>query len=450
MPSIRERLGNALFGINDQIEKTKASAYSEGYSNARDEESSYLPLRIFDEAYRESYRYSREADKGWRPISKISGQKDLLPTEYDDLHKAVYNLYTTNPMAKGLIDLVTNFIIGESLNIVCDDKNTQEVVDEFSADEHNDLEFRNERIFSELILFGEQFVVCFPNFEAGNMQISQLDPINVDSIATHKDNADKEVLIIMKKVETDKGKPKAYIAWDIIPQKDNKSSKVEAFSSQDKLNYLPNEFYVGDTLKNLDNYEVVESAFCFHYKINAVTGSKRGWSDLATNVNWIAIFDEGLLNAMRQRRFRTAFIFDVTVDGAGKPEIAAKNKEITDNPPKPGTVRVHNEKEKWQTVQPNMDTKDMAEDLHQVLMHAGRALNIPEHYLGSGGDVNRASASEMGLPTIKYMKRRQKYFKAILNQIIRVAIDVNIYATKGKLSASSKIDFTILRQAICR
>ncbi|MCL5073952.1 MAG: hypothetical protein M1308_24130 [Actinobacteria bacterium] len=275
------------------------------------------------------------------------------------------------------------------------------------------------------------------------MQISQLDPINVDSIATHKDNADKEVLIIMKKVETDKGKPKAYIAWDIIPQKDNKSSKVEAFSSQDKLNYLPNEFYVGDTLKNLDNYEVVESAFCFHYKINAVTGSKRGWSDLATNVNWIAIFDEGLLNAMRQRRFRTAFIFDVTVDGAGKPEIAAKNKEITDNPPKPGTVRVHNEKEKWQTVQPNMDTKDMAEDLHQVLMHAGRALNIPEHYLGSGGDVNRASASEMGLPTIKYMKRRQKYFKAILNQIIRVAIDVNIYATKGKLSASSKIDFTI-------
>jgi hypothetical protein len=104
---------------------------------------------------------------------------------------------------------------------------------------------------------------------------------------------------------------------------------------------------------------------------------------------------------------------------------------------------VHNDDETWETKQPNIDSRDTAEDLHQVLMHAGRASNIPEHYMGSGGDVNRASASEMGLPTIKYMKRRQKFFKSMLNQIVKVSIEVNAYATNGKLQSSENLKFVI-------
>src|SRR4030065_2423434 len=106
--SFRESIGNALFGI----EGVRKESYGEGCGAGLDEETGYVPLRVFDEAYRESYR-TRDQDKGWTPISKISGEKDLLPTEYDDLHKAVYKLYTTNPMAKGLVDLTTNFIVGE-------------------------------------------------------------------------------------------------------------------------------------------------------------------------------------------------------------------------------------------------------------------------------------------------------------------------------------------------
>ncbi len=433
MPTLRESIGNFLLG--DSIEKIRAESKRQGYVEARDEESGYVPLKVFDEAYRESYRYSREQDKGWKPISKTSGDKDLSPTEYDDLHKAVYMLYTTNPMAKGLVDLTTNFIVGESLNVVADDDDVQGVIDTFWNDERNNMDFRSERLLSETILFGEQFIAFFPNFENGTVQVTQIDPIKVESIATDIDNAEKEVLVILKKSEAKDRQNKAYICWDTIP--DNGKGKIAGLAGGMKLEdlkeFLPDKFNIGDTVKTADDFNIQEDVFVIHYKINSVTGSTRGWSDLATNVNWIAIFDEGLLNTMRLRRFRTAFIYDVTLQNAGKPEIEAKKKEIADNPPRPGSVMVHNDKETWQTQQPNIDSKDTAEDLHQVLMHAGRALNIPEHYMGSGGDVNRASASEMGLPTIKYMKRRQKFFKALLNQIIKIAIGVNVESSAGKL-----------------
>lgn len=53
-----------------------------------------------------------------------------------------------------------------------------------------------------------------------------------------------------------------------------------------------------------------------------------------------------------------------------------------------------------------------------VAMGAG----IPEHYLASGEFTNRATASEMALPTVKKFKRRQDYFgfilRAILNRVV--------------------------------
>ncbi len=43
-------------------------------------------------------------------------------------------------------------------------------------------------------------------------------------------------------------------------------------------------------------------------------------------------------------------------------------------------------------------------------------LNMPEHYLSEGGNANRATAAEMGLPAIKRMQRRQEYFRQILER----------------------------------
>jgi hypothetical protein len=49
-----------------------------------------------------------------------------------------------------------------------------------------------------------------------------------------------------------------------------------------------------------------------------------------------------------------------------------------------------------------------------VAMGAG----LPEHYLSEGGDVNRATAAEMGLPVMKKYQRRQDVLRYILTAIL--------------------------------
>jgi len=49
-----------------------------------------------------------------------------------------------------------------------------------------------------------------------------------------------------------------------------------------------------------------------------------------------------------------------------------------------------------------------------VAMGAG----LPEHYLSDGGDVNRATAAEMGLPVVKKYQRRQDFLGYLLRHIL--------------------------------
>jgi hypothetical protein len=57
----------------------------------------------------------------------------------------------------------------------------------------------------------------------------------------------------------------------------------------------------------------------------------------------------------------------------------------------------------------------------RLLIAAGAG--IPEHYLAEGGNANRATAAEMGLPAIKRFQRRQEYFRQVLVRIVSRVID---------------------------
>jgi len=398
------------------------------------------------QAYDEAYRYAREQDKGWRPVYASSGDKDLLSTDYEDLHKAAYKLYTSNPTAKALVDLLTYFVLSEELTISATEDEVDQVIQKFWNDEQNSMDLRIFRLFAELSIFGEQFPVVFPNLQTGRLEIIQKDPIQVEAIATDPDNYEKEIGLILKSGIA-QGKKKMIVCYRAINQKNN-ATRMSAFAGMKELTpdilaeQLPKEFMVGTATVKRNDFEIQANALALHYKVNAVTGSLRGWSDLATNLDWLSIYDEGLKNIMRLRRFRSAFVYDVTLNGATPQEIQARDETIRENPPRPGSVNLHNDKETWTALAPNIDSQNSAEDLKQVLRHIGRALMLPEHYLGEGGDANRATAAEMGLPTLKFMKGRQMFFKRLLADLINLAIDTDMASANGILAAKPKIDRT--------
>jgi hypothetical protein len=92
-------------------------------------------------------------------------------------------------------------------------------------------------------------------------------------------------------------------------------------------------------------------------------------------------------------------------------------------PPEPGSVLIHNESEEWKAVQPMIDAGNVAADGLAIKLMVAMGAGLPEHYLSEGGDVNRATAAEMGLPVLKKYQRRQDVLRFILSSLIDRVID---------------------------
>jgi hypothetical protein len=76
-------------------------------------------------------------------------------------------------------------------------------------------------------------------------------------------------------------------------------------------------------------------------------------------------------------------------------------------------VLFHNEVEEWKAVQPQIGAADVRDDGRALRLMIAVGAGMPEHYLAEGGNANRATAAEMGLPAIKRFQRRQEYFRQV-------------------------------------
>ncbi len=114
-------------------------------------------------------------------------------------------------------------------------------------------------------------------------------------------------------------------------------------------------------------------------------------------------------------------LWDVTLTGATQEQIDARRRDI--HAPAANDVRVHNEGEIWRAVTADLKSYDAsaAARLHRNHILSGVGA-IPEHWSGGGGDVNRATAAEMGDPAHKQMAMRQQLWAEILRRVARYVI----------------------------
>ena len=113
-------------------------------------------------------------------------------------------------------------------------------------------------------------------------------------------------------------------------------------------------------------------------------------------------------------------------------------------PPAPGTVVFHNEAETWQPVQPSIGADDVAADGRALKLMIAAGAGLPEHYLAEGGHVNRATAAEMGLPTLRRFQRRQELFGRYLRRLVARAIQARQDA--GALPTDVDTSFRVVFQ----
>ena len=387
-----------------------------------------------------------EEDYYWRRLSDNWYQKDVIPSTYLEIHNQCYEAYNSNPLANYIVEITTNFVLGNGLTITAASRRAQKIIDRFWADPDNHMATRVYSLCTELSLYGEQFIRFFVNPYDGHVKIAQIDPSMIDQIETDPENIEKVVRVhrrpqgpgqnvwssnfggVSATGPSTTGSPMAGAS--------NRASaqlRAPVASSYD-ASTAPSSGCGGFGADTTAGEWLECPSACLQFAINKVSNAKRGKSDLATLLPWLRRYKDWLTDRVRINKYKGAFLWTIKLTGADRKTIDRKRMEYS-YPPDPGSIVVHNESEEWSAVQPNISADDVEADGRAIKMMIAMGAGLPEHYLSEGGHVNYATAAEMGLPTFRKFQRRQDEVVLMIRAIIDRVLDEAVKA--GTLPAGT-------------
>lgn len=329
---------------------------------------------------------------------KLSGgNRDLLPLQYVKAADMAFWLWQRNPLAQRIIQIITDFCVGEDFKVECkimetqadgteieiDNEMAQKCFDEFCDDSINNFHEDFPLIAQELFLFGEVLLPTAVNETNGDVRIGFYDSKLISEVVP--DETGKRV----------------------------KAVKVKNGTREDVLSV------VNTNLDSASEKFGKREGQALYFRINRVLSQTRGHSELIQSLDWIDGLDQFMFNSLEGNALRNAFFYDVEMAGFKQEDI----DKLKVNPPKPGTVKVHNEKVKWTAITPSLQAAETAEAtrLFKNFILAGKG--YPEHWFADGGNTNLATAEQMSVPVMRMLKRKQNQIKSVAKEICLYVLD---------------------------
>lgn len=345
---------------------------------------------------REAFGVTIDADEDqWRPLTGDTN-RDLTPLTQARMQKIAAFMWERNPLANRLIELVTAYLLGEGVKLTCKNEDGQALLRKFWRDPINKLGQKLAAMVRECELYGEQCYPVFVNEQTGFVRLGYLDPSLIETVVMDPDNPSQPIGVVT--VKDKRGRARRYRVLCVG------APDAELFTS--RTQQIRAGFTDGD---------------CFYHRQNYLLGGTRGRSAILAQIDWLDGYDEFLFGELDRARDLRSYFYDVTITNATPEEVEARAKKIS--PPEPRSVRVHNDAEKWAVESPDLGAGE-SDTLSKLFRnHVLGGSTIPEHWFGSGGDVNRATAGEMGEPTFKVMTLKQQGWKHFLEEIGRYVLE---------------------------
>src|SRR5258708_4153359 len=326
-----------------------------------------------------------EEDYYWRRLSDNWYNKDVIPSTYLDIHNQCYEAYNANPLAFAIVEITTSFVLGKGIQVTAKNNKVQKIIDAFWHDPDNRMESRIYDICTELSLYGEIFIRFFVNRFDGKVKIRMIDPSIIDQVETDPDDIETQL---------------RYHQRPIGPSPTQNVDSINIINP----NVINGQNPADPTMQGkwfMAGKEVV------HFAINKVSNAKRGKSDLATLLPWLRRYRDWLTDRVRINKYKSAFLWDVTLKGADAKTVARKKMDYS-YPPEPGTVMIHNEMEEWRASKPEIKAQEAKEDGRGVKLNAGIGASIPQRYLSDGDNNKHPPPRQIGLRSLLQHDRRQK------------------------------------------
>jgi len=351
----------------------------------------------------------------YRPITGL-GRGELYGANIRDLashiqerqHSIAYSLWLKNPIAKRVVELMRVFTIGPYWK--ANNEKAQTVLERHWHDPFNNWDIEQYSKTMELSLFGEQIYPAFINEHTGNVRLGYIDPYCISKIETKPSNS-----MVIDKIHYRGrlGSTDGNFLYPVLYDEDGEYGQILAEEGQ-KRNTV-GKIYKG---KNTKGRLIGE---CFYFAVNKVSAASRGHTDLLAIADWLDAYDEALFTELDRLHFLRNYIWDVTVEDADEAQLKEFVRLYAN--PRPGAIRVHNQRIKWDAVTPDIKGNDLSASVRLLKMHILSGAGFPEHWFAEGSSTTRATAAEMGLPTLKTLESRRGYFGYMLDFIGRFQID---------------------------
>lgn len=343
-----------------------------------------LPINLDYDPKNEGYRRWTADEQAWH-------MRDLTPLSQDMMLELAYYLYDTSGLVKRFARDTKNFVLGEGLEYKVENDpqgKAREVIDRFWDDSVNQMNLRLGKKVEFLGLLGEQCWPVWVNPYDGSVRLSYVDPVNIDVVETSLNFPEMAASVRLKGITGRSGQILSVIREEWDPRKREHGRLA------------------GD---------------CFYFAVNNPPNGTRGRSDLIASFDFISAFEEAIFDEIDRLRFIKAFIWDVELQGATEEDVREflrKNKT-----PKPGSVRAHNERVKWEAVAPDLKMHDSQAFLSFLKSYLAATQNRPDSWFGSGGKAYQTEAALMGEPTFKDLGDRQRYVKYMVEYVLRFVLD---------------------------
>ncbi len=356
----------------------------------------------------------REGAGGWSAIAGSAvagaglsapfGRGDRPPDDarrqYDDALLA----WRTNPYAKRIIDIITDYTVGDGLTPVAPGE-IGRFVDTFWTHPQNRLDLRLPELMDELSRAGDLFLALFRNPADGMSYVRAVPKADVVEIVTAGSDWERELAYVVRGGMADDGRPPT-ADGSKHTSGSGRSSAVSGLGSTTFLSPAHPDAATAD-------------AVMLHYSINRPVGALLGESELASILPWLRGYSRMLEDRVRLNWAARAFLWFVTVPTG---RVNAKAEQYN-APPEPGSIVVHDEGERWEMQAPNLRGLDAQHDMRALRQAISAGSGQPPHWHGDGGDVNRAVAGAMQDPAVRHLRRRQRHLQHVVIDLCAVAYE---------------------------
>jgi len=450
--TLRERLVRLLGGVPERdVRVIQRRAYEAGMEDGNDEPPYTSGGMVITRGYVETGSKRRD-------LSAISQEKAI---------EASYRLWQTNPLAKALIEIYVDYILGDGVRVVAEHPDVQTALDTFWFDPVNALGDPAggigeglEEIAREIWLFGELIPLLFERsgedkgmVADGLVRFALVDPSSIYAVITDPKNVRDEIALRLKS-ETGGGDGPVYK----IVRENPESGLLEGATNFTAYRQIVNgstrqriseaelrtirrrvsgaEWIVaggGDgrlQLREAENplVEAEVKGSCFYFRVNKISTGVRGRPELLAMIDWLDRFDQVFFDGAEHAALLNMFSWDLKIEGGSEtspdPETNLRLQAQKVAKLKPGSAYAHNERVELTAKNPDLKTSDLETLIRQLRVFIAGGARVPEHWIAEGGYTNRATSAEMGKPTYRMLRRKQGVVKRILTMLCRYQIDV--------------------------